>query len=124
MNCFLSSEVDKWNRSLNGRTLERNKAEGLHLGTCGHVRTHVTYSFNAQIGGPFSETKRKASRPGGPNELLQTRDHFDRKSQFVRSPINHLECDVDNHSQADIRDPAMILQQASNEARRDAHQAN
>src|SRR5262249_31694817 len=35
-----------------------------------------------------------------------------------------LECDVENHSQADISDRAMILQQASNEARRDAHQSN
>src|SRR5262245_40686856 len=58
------------------------------------------------------------------DELLQTRDHFDDGPQFVRSPIDHLECDVENHSQADISDPAMILQQASNEARRDAHQPN
>src|SRR5438128_9116999 len=58
------------------------------------------------------------------NELLQTRDHFDDRPQFVRSPIDHLECDVENHSQADISDPAMVLQQASNETRRDAHQPN
>src|SRR5256885_9119011 len=58
------------------------------------------------------------------NELLQTPDHFDDRPQFMRSAIDHLECDVENHSQADISDPAMILQHASNEVRRDAHQRN
>src|SRR5262249_3159318 len=86
---------------------------------CPHLRRLL---INAQMGGQFSGTNQKAPRRGVPNELLQTRDHFDDRPQFVRSPIDHLECDVENHSQAGISDPAMILQQASNEARRDAHQ--
>ena len=53
---------------------------------------------------------RKRSRRALPNRLLETRDRVDERPQFVRSPIDHLDRNVENHGQADIGDPAVVLQ--------------
>ena len=61
---------------------------------------------------------------GTPNRLLETRDRVDDRPQFERSAIHHFERNIENHGQAGISDPAVRLQQPSNEARRDTHQRN
>src|SRR5262249_61757351 len=78
------------------RTSERSKAGGLaDVRTRGHVRADVDCSLTRRSEVRFQGQTGKSSRPGVPNELLQTRDHFDDGPQFVPSPIDHLDGDVE-----------------------------
>src|SRR6267154_4387580 len=43
---------------------------------------------------------------------------------FLRAPVAHVECDIEDDGEADIGDPAMLLQQVRDEAGGEPHQGD
>src|SRR5262249_42237971 len=97
------------------------KEQNIYVRAFGHGRAYVGYYEGGNRRSVFAHKRESAKAR---DDLLQNRDHFDDRAEFVRAQTDHPEDDVQNDSQADITDPPMILQEVSKEARSDAQQRN
>src|SRR5215467_10457198 len=54
--------------------------------------------------------------------LVKIGDSAEDPAKFLRPSKRHSQCNVEDHPQTEVGDPAVFMQQAGNKARGDAHQ--